>query len=256
VILTQAQLEGLITSETISGFQMYVGEGRRPNNLTIVITANGATMSKDMAQRVNVLKLGRPTYDQGDWDDQLSRFVDAHRLEILGDLKLFFDRERQCVGTANRWGSWQQAIVSRLDDPQMVQTGLRTRGQAVDADDSEVELMRDAFRCLIRRELLHCSPDRAKVKISAHAIADLARLVTRENKATNKMTAYVNQLEIPELSGQTRGGGRFRYWIGTQANPDAEVMAIIQKLPDGFRVECDEGQTSDASDGSDCCAPL
>lgn len=55
-------LEAMITSDTISGRQMYQGEGRRPNTLVWFLTINGANLSKDLAQRVIVIKLARPVY--------------------------------------------------------------------------------------------------------------------------------------------------------------------------------------------------
>jgi hypothetical protein len=58
-----SDLEGLITTNTISGRQLYVGEGRRPNTLTWFITLNNANLSKDMAQRCVIIRVRRPTYD-------------------------------------------------------------------------------------------------------------------------------------------------------------------------------------------------
>jgi hypothetical protein len=55
-----AEFEALITSEKISGKQMYVGEASRVNRITYVITINGPSLSTDLAQRAITIKLGNP----------------------------------------------------------------------------------------------------------------------------------------------------------------------------------------------------
>ena len=51
-----AELEAFITSPVISGHEMYRGEGQRPNTTTVAITVNGASLSKDLAQRAIVVR--------------------------------------------------------------------------------------------------------------------------------------------------------------------------------------------------------
>ena len=52
----------MITTDIISGKRLYMGEGRRPNTITHVITLNGASLSKDLAQRCIPIKLARPKW--------------------------------------------------------------------------------------------------------------------------------------------------------------------------------------------------
>jgi len=85
-----ADLEGLITSPVISGHRMYKGEGRRPNTLTWALTLNGASLSKDMAQRVVVLKLQRPAYDPC-WESSVRAYIAEYRLQILNDIRLLLE---------------------------------------------------------------------------------------------------------------------------------------------------------------------
>lgn len=82
-----ADLEGLITSPVISGRQLYRGEGRRPNTLTWVLTLNGASLSRDMAQRVIVVKLARPRFNAS-WETEVRDYIQQHRWHILGDIGL------------------------------------------------------------------------------------------------------------------------------------------------------------------------
>ena len=61
--LSWAELEGFITEEVISGRALFIGEGRRPNTMTVIITLNGGAFSKDMAQRSVTIRLKRHTND-------------------------------------------------------------------------------------------------------------------------------------------------------------------------------------------------
>jgi hypothetical protein len=82
-----ADLEGLITSPWISGHRMYRGEGRRPNTITWTLTLNGASLSKDLAQRVIVVKLQRPSY-LATWEQDVRTFIEHYRWHILSDVRL------------------------------------------------------------------------------------------------------------------------------------------------------------------------
>lgn len=82
-----ADLEGLITSPVISGHRMYHGEGRRPNNLVWALTLNGATLSKDMAERCVIIKVKRPEYDPN-WQPQVEDYIRTYRWEIINDIRL------------------------------------------------------------------------------------------------------------------------------------------------------------------------
>ena len=81
-----ADLEGLITSPVICGHRLYKGEGRRPNALTWALTLNGASLSKDMAQRVIVVKLQRPNYNPN-WEGNVRAYIAEYRWHILSDIR-------------------------------------------------------------------------------------------------------------------------------------------------------------------------
>ena len=80
-----ADLEGLITSPVISGHEMYVGEGRRPNTLLWTLTLNGASMSKDMSQRCVTIKLNRPAHNPS-WEEDVRNYINEHRWQIIADV--------------------------------------------------------------------------------------------------------------------------------------------------------------------------
>jgi hypothetical protein len=82
-----ADLEGLITSPVLSGHRMYKGEGRRLNTLTWALTLNGASLSKDLASRVMIIKLQRPAYHPN-WESNVRSYVEEYRWHILNDIRL------------------------------------------------------------------------------------------------------------------------------------------------------------------------
>src|SRR5262249_20169306 len=126
-------LESLITAEVISGRQLYVGEGRLPNCFTVCLTLNGATLSKDMAQRTVIVKLGRPAY-RATWREETSAYVEAHRWAILGDLVAALKAPAGPLARYSRWGSWEALVLARLPEPADAQRVIAERQDAVDED--------------------------------------------------------------------------------------------------------------------------
>lgn len=78
-------LEGLITAPVISGHRLYQGEAQLPNLLTWALTLNGASLSKDMAQRCEIIKLERPEHTPT-WEQDVRSFVREHRWNIIADI--------------------------------------------------------------------------------------------------------------------------------------------------------------------------
>ena len=81
-----AELEECLTTQVISGHEMYRGEGRRPNTLIWALTVNSPGVSKDIAQRAVVVRMGRPQHRPG-WEYEVRRFVEGNRWSIIADVK-------------------------------------------------------------------------------------------------------------------------------------------------------------------------
>jgi len=110
------ELEALITADTVSGKQLYVGEAARPNYLTWLITLNGASLSTDMAQRVVEVRLADPNYDDG-WEGRVAAFVRSRQMQIIGDLIAFLRQPAKQMQRHSRWATWEAAILSRVEHP-------------------------------------------------------------------------------------------------------------------------------------------
>jgi hypothetical protein len=87
-----AELESLLTAPTISGRRLYAGEGQRPNTFVWAITVNGASLSRDLAQRVMVIEVFRPQYT-AQWEDRVRGYIEHNRWQLINDIGLFLTRE-------------------------------------------------------------------------------------------------------------------------------------------------------------------
>ena len=143
------ELEGLITSNVVSGRKLYVGNGTRPNDLTWFITVNGASLSTDMAQRTAEIKLADPTFDAS-WDERVAQFIDANRRALIADLVGILQRPTKTLPRHTRWGSWESGVLARLDNPTALLDLIQSRRGEVDAEEEEGEIVETFFASKLR----------------------------------------------------------------------------------------------------------
>ena len=128
--LSWAELEAMITSPIVSGRQLYVGEGQRPNLLTWFITLNGVSMATDMAQRSVIIKVVRGKND-GPWWEQTRQFIDQHR-ERLAVVNRFHPaahrwQVRGCPGNRLRWQAQRVRGSGRRQPVQDIEAAEQAR---------------------------------------------------------------------------------------------------------------------------------
>ena len=104
--LSWAALEKFISSKVISGKRLYHGEGQRPNTITVFITINAGTFSKDMAQRIVEIQLSRPVYTDN-WLSDVNKFLDEHRWDLIGEIIGTLDHQPVGVVARSRWPMWR-----------------------------------------------------------------------------------------------------------------------------------------------------
>jgi hypothetical protein len=214
------ELEAFITSDTISGHQMYVGEGRVPNTFTVLITVNGATLSKDLAQRCVMPHLERPTYS-ATWREDVTGYIEENRWAILGDLIAILKDPGTALERYCRWGAWENLVLSRLPEPSEAQQLIRERQDAVDDDMEEAAIVREAFADELKKRL-H-DPGHDRVFIPTHTVAEIIATATGEKRPTNKASAFLKTLGIGELRKSAKDGARGWTWSGLSANGAAAV---------------------------------
>jgi hypothetical protein len=209
-----SDIESLITAERINGRKMFVGDGARPNTFTVAITLNGASLSKDLAQRCVIVKLDRPTY-AGEWEAEATAYIDAHRAEIVGDLMAHLRRPVNRLELYSRWGLWERAILARLPEPARLQKLIADRRDAVDDDAEEAHLIRDAIADELRSRG-HGEPDQCAVRIPAKTMAEIVNHALGERLSTTAVATKLKALggAIKELDKRTFRGRRTWVWTG------------------------------------------
>jgi hypothetical protein len=221
-----AELEALITADSISGHRLYHGEGRRPNTLTVCITLNGASLSRDLAQRCVIVKVKRPAYS-GTWEDETVALIESRRWEIIGDILAELRRAAPALDSHSRWGAWERGVLSRVADPAACQKVIGERQDAVDDDGGEADLVRDHFAEELRAR--GHDPEKEAIFIKSQVAAVWCNEALDVKRSRPQASAHLRALGVPELRKSDRGKkglGRGWAWRGVEAAEDAAVVAL------------------------------
>jgi hypothetical protein len=222
-----AELEALITSPVVSGKQMYVGEGQRPNLLTWFVTLNGVSMATDMAQRSVIIKVVRGDND-GPWWEETLQFINQHRDEIIGDIIGALRAEPFPLAKFTRWATWEQHVLCRLQEPADVQRLIVERQGEANCEIDEAEIVEDHFAEQLRR--LHYEPDTTQVRIPVSVAARWYGWAVGEQTKTGAVTRRLKQMRDeghlrhiqPDPS---RSYGRCFIWVGRRADVVGESVS-------------------------------
>jgi hypothetical protein len=219
-----AELEGLVTGDVISGKRLYAGEGQRPNTLTYCLTLNGASLSRDLAQRCVIVKLERPAHD-GDWERDTIAYIEEHRWAIIGDILAALRRPAAAtLKQYSRWGPWEKDVLARVPEPEECRRVIAERQADVDEDAADADLVRDAFAEELARR--GHRPDREAVWMPSRVVAAVVNGASGEHRPPNKASAYLRTLAIAELRASRRGFGRGWVWRGKAAPAEAEPVEV------------------------------
>jgi hypothetical protein len=219
-----AELEALITTDSISGHRLYHGEGRRPNTLTVCITLNGASLSRDLAKRCVIVKLKRPEY-RATWEEDAIRLIESRRWEIVGEILAELKRDLPPLEVCSRWGAWEGAVLSRVADPSECQKVIGERQDEVDDDTTEADLVREYFTQQISQRRHH--PERSVLWIDSQTAARWCNQALNEDRPTQRATSYLETLGIAELRHSRRGDrGRGWTWRGRLSTAGGRVRDL------------------------------
>jgi hypothetical protein len=219
-------LEAIISSDVLSGRQLYQGEGQRPNTLTWVITLNNASLSKDMAQRVVPIRLERPPHAPA-WREETAAFIDEHRWEIIGDILAELKRTVEPLASYSRWAAWERDVLSRVGEPSECQKVIKERQGEVDDDQTETDLTRGAFVEDLKARGF--DPDTAAVWYPASLAAELVNRALGEKLPTARATSRLKTLNVPELRKGDQKGERGWAWRGSDASPSASLHKLAAR---------------------------
>lgn len=109
------ELADIITRKNITGIAPYGrSEEVRRNNLTVIITANTATVGSDIADRSIYIHLRKPdqTMDRTGWKAAVQFYIAQHRLEIVADIiDLLSHHTPLKKAPQTRFAAWEVAIL-------------------------------------------------------------------------------------------------------------------------------------------------
>lgn len=153
--MNSADIEGLITAKVWDGWKPYVGQASRPNTLTWYLTANTPSLSRDLAERSVIIKVGKPAHGT-DFVSWAADHIGEHRATILSELFAMLREEPDCIikrENRDRWGAWQNAVLSRFGIGNELAALCKERRGDVDADSEDadeiamsvVNLVKEAF---------------------------------------------------------------------------------------------------------------
>jgi hypothetical protein len=216
--LSSGAIEGLITAPVVSGHQLFAGEATRPNNLTFLFTVNGASLSKDLAQRVVTIHLERPHFDGG-WETRIAEHIDNHRWEILGDLiALLRNPPARPLRGETRWASWEQSVLSRVGNPQACILEIKNRQSETDDDDDSLGEVRDAFADYLS-SVKRLTPDECDYLFGTAEACRIMTEATGERFNAKSVRAFFRQHTFTEMKYERTAGLRGYRWTGKN-HPD------------------------------------
>ena len=231
--MSNDMIESLVTLEQINGHRLHHGFAMRPNHLIWVITVNGASLSKDMAQRSVVIKLSRPEMS-GTWYSETVAFIEANRFHIETDVRWNMEKPATPIAELDRWADWGNDIVSRLDHPQELLDNINSRRAEIDDDDQDAANVIDHFRACISREIPDIDLDTARVKIGTLELGKWLMML-KPGMSMQQASQYLRQLQLPRLKYARNSNSRFYIWIGIEAEENAIPYEISYKVIAGRR---------------------
>lgn len=223
-LFSNADIESMVTAETISGRELYTGEGSRPNYVTWITTANGATMSTDMAQRTVVVRVKRPTYD-ANWETQVRTFAAENRDDIEAEVRWVLERGKTYpIETHTRRAEWEGNVLAKFPAPDKIIEALSAREAEIDGEAETKADLLDFIRRRLRGKGV-AKPDAAWVQIATSRMLDWLK----------EFDDGINRKTIHGVLSQHAAGvlrydraDSFRHWLWM--GPDASNEQKQQKI--------------------------
>ena len=219
--MSWAALESFITSNVISGRRLYRGNGSRPNTVTVFVTMNGGSLSKDLATRVVTIRLGRPD-PKGTWRSDVARFVEDNRWQIIAEILGELSDGPGSIKPRGRWAEWQAEVLGKVADYNLCQDEIERRCAAIDGDDEGAV----DFETIIRERLEARAhrPDDEFIKIPVKDMGVWYSQVQKAHIAAKTATERLQLLPLKRLKYLRVEDGRFWLWAGERAKGERILL--------------------------------
>jgi hypothetical protein len=213
---SDAELESFCTCRTISGRQLFVGEGTRQNLITTLVTINGPRASTDIAKRSVILELALPEYSPR-WLNEVNGLITDHREELFDDFRKFFERPKFKLQHYTRWSHWEAEVLSRTTDPVLAQAMIAERQQLVDAENEEAEMFMAELDAIVTnsypRDHSVFVPAKALPQVFLSALGQRCEV----QAASRQVHQFIGEGRLPRLAVSS-SHKRSRGYIWTAAN--------------------------------------
>jgi hypothetical protein len=221
--LSWSALEKFITTPVISGHAMYRGEGQRPNTITVFITINSGSFSKDMAQRAIQIRLARPAYS-ADWKGSVTKFIQDHRWELIGEIIGELADDKASVKAQSRWALWERDVLGQCSDFANCQKEIAKRIEAMDDDDADVFEIEEFFsKRLLDRKV---NPATQNIKIPSAELADWYSAYTKRPTSPNRATTILQSKPLTKLRYKRTNSERYWIWTGDPKGPNEQPVDL------------------------------
>jgi hypothetical protein len=148
-----AAIEAAVTSESITGHRMYVGTINRPNDATFFLTFNMPELTRDVAQRAVIIKMGRPS--GAGFVEWVHAFMSEHRLQLVADLLAILQGPDKSVvrpSNRDRWAAWQSGVLQKLENgDELARFIIARRPEAETGVEETEDITAAVSRYLVRR---------------------------------------------------------------------------------------------------------
>lgn len=227
-------IESLITSPQIAGHQLHRGHASRPNVLTWIVTANAASLSRDLAERCVTISLSRPTHS-GTWLADVTAYIDSHRDQIIGDVRGLLEASAPPIEKHSRWSAWESCVLAHLPDPARLQSLIASRARDCDSDDDSAGAIADYLAERLR--FAGYDPETAVVHIPSRLAAVWIADATGDHMSSHAVSRLIDQLHLtgslPQLmKNPSHKRGRGLLWCVSNSQgrtTDYDIEARLEK---------------------------
>jgi hypothetical protein len=235
-------VESYVTADKISGRELYVGEGTRPNIITWTITANQPSLSKDFVGRAYPIRIIPPVYSPK-WNARVDRLIEENRWAIYGDIVGALRAEPLADledGEWSRWPEWESEVLCHVCDPRPLFQVVGERRKDLDDDDSTVHTVHETLVEFIKKRFVDLDPHQLHLSIPSGAVGEcFARLCPSGNN-TISIGRWLSSMVIPNFSKKRTKESREWVWKGDDAllekpmdwNSRPDVPSMSSVIPD------------------------
>lgn len=223
-------LEAMVTSPVLSGHVLFHGLQRVPNRFLYMFTGNAFAASKDMAGRIVHIELEHfGSYKPG------GEFAihELDRVALWGDIREIIMSPGKTLTKYTRRPDWDEAILSKLEDPDKLVELIGARAENLDCETEEAADVRWLF------EELYKANNRFSHEVVYFNSRDLFRAFEELDvlpnfvRSTSKLSRWLTKLGIKELEKPSGTSRRGFIWRPADAYKNA---AVDYSLSDGCKL--------------------